>query len=109
MLVEPKLYGDLAILIALSRLLLARLLLALLARLLSAAALLPATALLPAALTGLLLLLARTRVVLLLLARVLVRMVGVRHSLLLEGYAITRSLAPQGSTPTHEQSCAAKR
>jgi hypothetical protein len=36
------------------------------------------------------LLLARTRIVLLLLAGVLVRIVGVRHSLLLEGYAITR-------------------
>jgi hypothetical protein len=66
-----------AVLAALSRLLLARFLLStllLLARLLAAAALL----------------LARTRIVLLLLARVLVRIVWVRHSLLLEGYAITR-------------------
>jgi hypothetical protein len=71
----------------LSRLRLSALLL--LARLLAAAALL----------------LARTRVVLLLLAGVLARIVGVRHSFLLDGYA---TLAPRGSTPTREQSCAAK-
>jgi hypothetical protein len=57
----------------------------LLSRLILAALLLLAGLLAAAAL-----LLTRTRIVLLLLARLLARIVGVRHSLLLEGYATTR-------------------
>jgi hypothetical protein len=64
----------------------------LLARLLTAALLLAA--------------LSRARIILL-LARILIGVVGVRHRFLLEIW--TRSFAPRGSTATPQQSCAAKR